>query len=102
MQKHGLLLTWTMVLTLTADVDADAELTADEALAWLLTGAFDWIWRLTGGASMSVSEEKEKAPRASRGGKSNSCLLAGHGNGCANHLSMLCYVTGYNAKTTYA
>ena len=38
MQKRGLLLTWTGALTLTADVDADAELTADEALSWRLTG----------------------------------------------------------------
>ena len=58
MQKRGLLLTWTVVLTLTADVEADAELTADEALRWRLTGAFDWIWRLTGGAGLSATQEK--------------------------------------------
>ena len=60
MQKRGLLLTWTVVLTLTADVEADAELTTDEALRWRLTGAFDWIWRLTGGTGLSVSENKRK------------------------------------------
>ena len=60
MQKRGLLLTWTMVLTLTADVEADAELTADEALRWLLTGACAARGMLTSGVGLSVVEIKQK------------------------------------------
>ena len=51
-------MTWTVALTLTADVGADAELTADEALRWLLTGACAACGRLTCGTHLSASENK--------------------------------------------
>ena len=53
---------------------ADWRLTADEALAWLLTGACAACGRLTGGAHLSVCVEKteKKEARCARGWHSNS------------------------------